>query len=131
MPGGRLPDETTILAGTTMLLVGRVPGIGIGASGGVMVPIGGVPSTGAVITGALGYAIMLELRLRNRPNSPRRATVGEPYCITGPVVTTGVLGTTGVTGVAGWSWASPAAAYRATTATANTNFFMMLPPETH
>src|SRR5687768_9378998 len=132
MPGGRFPVAGTIIPGAPAPPFGRMLGIGIGA--GVIGGIGVAPGTmtvGVAVIGAL-YAGAVVPRLRSRPNNPRRAGWAGAYSIAGvpadPMITGAGAGA-GAT-VTGGSAGVATDAARATSAAANRNRFMLLPPET-
>jgi hypothetical protein len=84
-----------------------------------------VPVVGTVVI----VSVPRLVRARSRPSNPRRVLVLPEYVTLGAVVAvaTGV----GVGAVAGFgSSADAGTADRSPTASANKNFFMLLPPET-
>ncbi|HSQ54208.1 MAG TPA: hypothetical protein VLM40_00570 [Gemmata sp.] len=122
------PAMTTPLPGVLVPpvvdVVPLVEGIGIGTL---------VPVLGVVITLLAGMVVVIVAprfsRARRRPNNPRRVVVPLEYTMVGAVdVVTAGVGTGAAAGFG--SSADAGMAYRSPTASANRNFFMLLPPET-
>jgi hypothetical protein len=146
VPPAVAPPATTM--GLSVLLEVSPPGRGLEIGGigcgTVVFPlvlgmVMTVPPLAGVKTVELDR-IGLPPRSRSRPNSPRRVTVGVAYVtVVGEAVpTTVVVPDVGML-AAGWlvagvvvagCWAAASAATKQPAATANNNFFTMLPPET-